>query len=917
MRASISPLELLEREAVGGMGEVYLARDPLLRRTVAIKLLRGDLVADDAARGRFLQEARIIAGLDHPHIIGIHSVGELPDGNPYYVMDYVDGDLSDVIPAAGLESPREAKRIVAALASALEAAHSAGVLHLDVKPSNVLYDAEHREAKLSDWGVAALMVQPGEDESSASSTGLIVGSPGYMSPEQVEGEGIGPAADLYSLGVLAFELLTGQRPFRGSTAPAIVAAQLRSVPESVATIRDDVDAEFSDLIARCMSRRPHRRPTAEEVAARLRAHRGGALEWPPPGLDTLVGEGPPLGRRLIFWLGATAVTVSSLMQGTALARADVGLHLATVAAALVGALLAIATLLRSAPLLVAIWRARRSGYDWLTLIDVIADPRGNSGAIIGGSGSFAGLAPSTRMRVVGLRRFVMFAAVGSALLLASALCMLALLGPVFSVAQIGTLWAVAMGGMAAGAAVDRMTSTRPRLAAERVYRSRGPALVEAWYRSFERLHLSGARRRRARSRLRTVSTLGGLVALMCTLALLALPSLIVGLSGRFADALLVESLGQLSRELSETRQLAQWSNLTLVPRSGVEGGALLWSTLATVSGDGVPVGSDRTPSSHWRDLVIPLTAPGTPTSPALVRDSLFHLAADGLSTEQVAWIESVVSEPAIQDFGRVARSRSVDLTAQVYGMSDLVEVGLVGPGRGMPDGWEFLTLAGELEAALLLHRGDLGAADEKLREALTVAWRLALDDPLWGRSAFREFGRRLDRLADLYEAYGDEGGRAAGLRSTLDGLGSEGVGARDGSDAFVDASALALEMLESGHGSVAQRLYLARIAGLAARCGSIVEVAAGLTLQAEALFQDLRPQIAADHEVANLVWANWVQREPSDGLVREALDRQGIRPSLASRIVPDVAVRITSILGNPRVRGCRWVIPMAELYLRL
>ena len=188
LRASISPLELLEREAVGGMGEVYLARDPLLRRTVAIKLLRRDLVADGAARGRFLQEARIIAGLDHPHIIGIHSVGELPDGSPFYVMDYVDGDLSDVIPAAGLESPREAKRIVAALASALEAAHSAGVLHLDVKPSNVLYDAEHREAKLSDWGVAALMVQPGEDESSASSTGLIVGSPGYMSPEQVEGD---------------------------------------------------------------------------------------------------------------------------------------------------------------------------------------------------------------------------------------------------------------------------------------------------------------------------------------------------------------------------------------------------------------------------------------------------------------------------------------------------------------------------------------------------------------------------------------------------------------------------------------------------------------------------------------------------------------------------------------------------------
>lgn len=898
------------------MGEVYLARDPLLRRTVAIKLLRGDLVADGAARGRFLQEARIIAGLDHPHIIGIHSVGELPDGSPFYVMDYVDGDLSDVIPAAGLASPREAKRIVAALASALEAAHSAGVLHLDVKPSNVLYDAEHREAKLSDWGVAALMVQPGEDESSASSTGLIVGSPGYMSPEQVEGEGIGPASDLYALGVLAFELLTGQRPFRGSTAPAIVAAQLRSVPEPVATLRDDVDAEFSDLIARCLSRRPHRRPTAEEVAARLRAHRGGALEWPPPGLDTLVGEGPPLGRRLVFWLGATAVTVSSLMQGTALARADVGLHLATVAAALLGALLAIATLLRSAPLLVAIWRARRSGYDWLTLIDVIADPRGNSGAIIGGSGSFAGLAPSTRLRVVGLRRFVLFGGVGSALLLASALCILALLGPVFSVMQIATLWAVALGGLAAGAAVDRMTSTRPRLAAERVYRSRGPALVEAWYRSFERLHLSGARRRRARSRLRTVATLGGLVALMCTLALLALPSLIVGLSGRFADALLVESLGQFSRELNETRQLAQWGGLTLVPHSESDGGALLWSTLSRASDAGFSVGPHQTPSRSWRDLVIPLS-PEAGRRPAQVRDSLFHMAVSGLSPEHVQWIESIVSDPRVEEFERVARSGSVDLTSHMWGARDLVEIGLVGPGRGMPDGWELMTVAGELEAALLLHRGDPAAADEKLRESLTVAWRLAFDDPLWGRSAFREFGRRLDRMADLYEAYGDDSGRAAGVRSTLAGLGGDARPTNDGSDAFVDASALALDMLESGHGSLAQRLYLARIAGLAARCGSIVEVAAGLTPQADGLLERLQRQIVAEHGVADLVWENWVQNEPSDDLVRETLERQGIRPSLASRVVPDLATRITSLLGNPRVRGCRWVIPIAELYLRL
>ncbi len=899
------------------MGEVYLARDPLLRRTVAIKLLRDDRVADGAARGRFLQEARIIAGLDHPHIIGIHSVGELSDGSPYYVMDYVDGDLSDVIPEAGLDSSREAKRIVAALASALEAAHAAGVLHLDVKPSNVLYDAELREAKLSDWGIAALMVEPGADGASGSSTGLLVGSPGYMSPEQVEGEGIGPAADLYALGVLAFELLTGQRPFRGSTAAAIVAAQLRSVPQAVATLRDDVDAEFSDLIARCLSRRPQDRPTAEEVAARLKAHRGGALEWPPPGLDTLLGEGPPRGRRLVFWLGATALTVSSLMQGTALARADVGLHLVTVAAAVVGALLAIATLVRSAPLLLTVWRARRSGYDWLTLIDVIADPGGNSGAIIGGSGSFAGLAPSTRLRLVTLRRSVLCAAVASSLLLAAALCMLALLGPVFSVGQIGALWAVALGGLAAGAAVDRMTSTRPRLAAERVYRSRGSALVEAWYRSFERLHLPGARRRRTRSRVRTVTTLGALVALMSSLALLAIPSLVVGLSGRFADALLVESLGQLSRELRETRQLAQWSDLALLPRWESDGGAVLWSTLATVSADGLAAGPHRRPASHWRDLIVPLAQSGTGPPPAVVRDSLFRLAVDGLSAEQVEWIESVASEPAMQDFERAARSRSLDLTRHMWGGADMVEAGLVGPGRGMPDGWELLAVAGELEAALLLHRGEITAADEKMREALSVSWRLALGDPLWGRSAFREFGRRLDRLADFYEALDDDAGRAAGLRSTLRGLGMDDPRSNDGSDAFVDASAMALEMLESGHGSRAQRLYLARIAGLAARCGSIVEVAAGLTPQADRLLQELQRQIVADHEVADLVWENWVRNEPSDRLVRETLDRHGIRPSLASRIVPDLATRITSLLGNPRVRGCRWVIPIAELYLRL
>jgi serine/threonine protein kinase len=195
--------------ATGGMGEVWAARDLLLNRAVAVKVLGGALAGDGRAAERLRREARAAARLEHPSIARVLDLGE-QDGRPYLVMELLEGEsLAARIDRAGAMAAPEAARVVAAVADALEAAHRGGVVHRDVKPGNVFLTSDG-EVKVLDFGIASAA---GE---AALTTGEMLGTPAYLAPERVLGHPATPAADIYALGVVLYELLAGRRPFDGS-----------------------------------------------------------------------------------------------------------------------------------------------------------------------------------------------------------------------------------------------------------------------------------------------------------------------------------------------------------------------------------------------------------------------------------------------------------------------------------------------------------------------------------------------------------------------------------------------------------------------------------------------------------------------------------------------------------------------------
>ena len=209
--------------ATGGMGEVWAARDLLLDRAVAVKVLGGALAGDGRAAERLRREARAAARLEHHSIARVLDLGE-QDGRPYLVMELLEGEsLAARIDRAGAMAPREASRVVAAVADALEAAHRAGVVHRDVKPGNVFLTSDG-EVKVLDFGIASAA---GE---AALTTGEMLGTPAYLAPERVLGHPATAAADIYALGVVLYELVAGRRPFDNGSDIEVAMAHVHAHP---------------------------------------------------------------------------------------------------------------------------------------------------------------------------------------------------------------------------------------------------------------------------------------------------------------------------------------------------------------------------------------------------------------------------------------------------------------------------------------------------------------------------------------------------------------------------------------------------------------------------------------------------------------------------------------------------------------
>jgi len=246
---------LLERlVGVGGMAAVYQARDERLGRVVALKVLAGD----EALRRRFIREARAVAAVDHPHIIPVYEAGEA-DGVQFIAMRFVaGGTLQGVIRDSGALPPRRAAAFISQVASALDAAHAAGLVHRDVKPGNILVDARRggpEHTYLTDFGIARAMLSAG----TLTSAGQFLGTPDYAAPEQINGQPVDGRADQYALGCVAYEVLSGTVPFVREMPLAVLYAHLSTSPSQVTLVRADLPVAVNEVLNTALAKVPGNR----------------------------------------------------------------------------------------------------------------------------------------------------------------------------------------------------------------------------------------------------------------------------------------------------------------------------------------------------------------------------------------------------------------------------------------------------------------------------------------------------------------------------------------------------------------------------------------------------------------------------------------------------------------------------------
>jgi eukaryotic-like serine/threonine-protein kinase len=276
-RAKMTPGQTLDRYQIlsllgsGGMGMVYRAHDPLLQRSIAVKLLLDEFSADETALKRFRSEAHALSALSHPNICTVHDIGEV-EGRTFIVMEYVPGTRLDELIRRKTMPANEAVRYAIQIAAGLAKAHTAGIIHRDLKPGNIMV-TDDGQIKLLDFGVAKLT--PAVDglarnESMLTIEGTIVGTAAYMSPEQAEAKGVDARSDIFSFGAVLFEMLTGQRAFQGGSHIGTLSAILSVNPKPVSSICPGIPVELDTIVARCLCKNPDQRfQNAAAVVAAL------------------------------------------------------------------------------------------------------------------------------------------------------------------------------------------------------------------------------------------------------------------------------------------------------------------------------------------------------------------------------------------------------------------------------------------------------------------------------------------------------------------------------------------------------------------------------------------------------------------------------------------------------------------------
>lgn len=285
LREELGPhFEIEDRLGESTTSCVYRVRQPGLRRWLAVKVFSPALAENSRARMRFEREVQAVGSLSHPNIVSLHWAGVLSNGLPYFSMEYVPGrTLAEKLRAEESLSVDETRSVMREMASALTLAHRRGVVHRDLQPSNVLLDEDTGRSLLSDFGIARILATAETQPPRITESGELVGNPTYASPEQLKGERITDRCDIYGLGLLTFEMLTGRSPYDADSRQEKLAAHIKGSPRPISDFRQDVDEELQKLVAHCLVKQPEYRPSAADILRHLESPE--PLPAPPSPLD--------------------------------------------------------------------------------------------------------------------------------------------------------------------------------------------------------------------------------------------------------------------------------------------------------------------------------------------------------------------------------------------------------------------------------------------------------------------------------------------------------------------------------------------------------------------------------------------------------------------------------------------------------
>jgi eukaryotic-like serine/threonine-protein kinase len=325
----LGPYEILSAIGAGGMGEVYRARDPRLNRDVAIKVLPASFSADPDRLRRFEHEAKAAGVLNHPNVTAVYDIGAGPDGAPYVVQELLEGETLRAALASGKLAPRRTLEYAIAIAHGLAAAHEKGIVHRDLKPENLFVTADGN-VKILDFGLAKLTEPIGHDSltnlptaAAATEPGVVLGTIGYMSPEQVRGKPADHRSDIFSFGAILYEMLSGARAFRGDSAADTMSAILKEDPPELSVSGQSTSPALERIVRHCLEKTPERRlHSAHDLAFELEA-----LTQTSGTASALPGRRAILPARLVLGLAALAAAAAVFLIGhrTATTRA-VGLE---------------------------------------------------------------------------------------------------------------------------------------------------------------------------------------------------------------------------------------------------------------------------------------------------------------------------------------------------------------------------------------------------------------------------------------------------------------------------------------------------------------------------------------------------------------------------------------------------------------